>query len=546
MAGLGRGLGSLLGESQKIKKERQKIEVAEEQAQESSSAESAAAVAKNSVVNISIDKLKASIYQPRKIFDEESLNELADSIKEHGLLEPLIVKKSEDIYEIICGERRFRACQLASLTEIPCLVRDDLDSNGYALALIENIQREDLNPLEMAEAFKQMLEECQISQEELAKTLGKSRSTVTNIIRLNNLQEDVKKMVVANQIDLGHAKVLLSIEDLDLQLKAALYVIKKSLNVRQTEELVKNIKVNGFDETKNKKVVFTSEKFGEWEKKIRLNLSGIKAKFKATSDSKGKLTLAYSSIEQLESLLNKLSIDADVRDLNVTPSLEDNVEEDISTEDSAVDDISSKENISEEVVSEEVPADESVSEDIASDETAVDSSSPEESVSEEIAADEVAPEDASSEEIAADEVTPEDAVSEEVVADEVAPEEAVSEEIAADEVAPEESVSEEVAADEVAPEEAVSGEVAADEVAPEKAVSEEVAADEVAPKEAVSEEVAVDEVNPEEAIQEEVASEDVSVEDLAASEPAPEDGTEEVISEDVNIEDLMAEQSEEK
>ncbi len=531
MAGLGRGLGSLLGESQKIKKERQKIEVAEEQAQESSSADSAAAVAKNSVVNISIDKLKASIYQPRKIFDEESLNELADSIKEHGLLEPLIVKKSEDIYEIICGERRFRACQLASLTEIPCLVRDDLDSNGYALALIENIQREDLNPLEMAEAFKQMLEECQISQEELAKTLGKSRSTVTNIIRLNNLQEDVKKMVVANQIDLGHAKVLLSIEDLDLQLKAALYVIKKSLNVRQTEELVKNIKVNGFDETKNKKVVFTSEKFGEWEKKIRLNLSGIKAKFKATSDSKGKLTLAYSSIEQLESLLNKLSIDADVRDLNVTPSLEDNVEEDISTEDSAVDDISSKENVSEEVVSEEVPADESVSEDIASDENAVDSSSPEESVSEEIAADEVAPEDASSEEIAADEVTPE---------------EAVSEEVAADEVAPEEAVSEEVAADEVAPEEAVSGEVAADEVAPEEAVSEEVAADEVAPEEAVSGEVAVDEVNPEEAIQEEVSSEDVSVENLAASEPAPEDGTEEVISEDVNIEDLMAEQSEEK
>ncbi|WP_051639110.1 ParB/RepB/Spo0J family partition protein [Succinivibrio dextrinosolvens] len=522
MAGLGRGLGSLLGESQKIKKERQKIEVEEEQSQESSSTESAEAVSKNSVVNISIDKLKASIYQPRKIFDEESLKELADSIKEHGLLEPLIVKKSEDIYEIICGERRFRACQLASLTEIPCLVRDDLDSNGYALALIENIQREDLNPLEMAEAFKQMLEECQISQEELAKTLGKSRSTVTNIIRLNNLQEDVKKMVVANQIDLGHAKVLLSIEDLDLQLKAALYVIKKSLNVRQTEELVKNIKVNGFDETKNKKVVFTSEKFGEWEKKIRLNLSGIKAKFKATSDSKGKLTLAYSSIEQLESLLNKLSIDADVKDLNVTPSLEDNVEEDISAEESAVEDISSKDNVSEEVVSEETTADEEAA--------------PEEDV----AADEVSSEEAVSEKIAADEVNPEDAVSEEVEADEVAPEEALSEEIAADEVNPEESVSEEAAADEVAPEEAVSEEIAADEVNPEESVSEEVAADEVAPEEVVSEEIATDEVNPEEAISEEVAAEE------SATEAAPEEGSKEVISEDVNIEDLMAEQTEEK
>ncbi|SKA59267.1 ParB/RepB/Spo0J family partition protein [Succinivibrio dextrinosolvens DSM 3072] len=566
MAGLGRGLGSLLGESQKIKKERQKIEVAEEKAQESSPAESAEAVSNNSVVNISIDKLKASIYQPRKIFDEDSLNELADSIKEHGLLEPLIVKKSEDIYEIICGERRFRACQLASLTEIPCLVRDDLDSNGYALALIENIQREDLNPLEMAEAFKQMLEECQISQEELAKTLGKSRSTVTNIIRLNNLQEDVKKMVVANQIDLGHAKVLLSIEDLDLQLKAALYVIKKSLNVRQTEELVKNIKVNGFDETKNKKVVFTSEKFGEWEKIIRQNLSGIKAKFKATSDSKGKLTLAYSSVEQLESLLNKLSIDADVKDLNVTPTLEDNVEEDISAEESAAEDISSndipsEEITSEEIVSEEVPAEEALSEDVAGDESAVeepvseevvaDETAPKESVSEEIAPEEATAEEAVSEDVATEDVAAEEAVPEDAAVDDIAAEDAVSEEIAADEVAPEEAVSEEIAADEVNPEEVVSEEIAADEVNPEEVVSEEIAADEVNPEEVVSEEIAADEVNPEEVVSEEVApeeviSEDVSVEELAASEPAPEEGTEEVISEDVNIEDLMAEQSEEK
>ncbi|WP_202108457.1 ParB/RepB/Spo0J family partition protein [Succinivibrio dextrinosolvens] len=556
MAGLGRGLGSLLGESQKIKKERQKIEVAEEKAQESSPAESAEAVSNNSVVNISIDKLKASIYQPRKIFDEESLNELADSIKEHGLLEPLIVKKSEDIYEIICGERRFRACQLASLTEIPCLVRDDLDSNGYALALIENIQREDLNPLEMAEAFKQMLEECQISQEELAKTLGKSRSTVTNIIRLNNLQEDVKKMVVVNQIDLGHAKVLLSIEDLDLQLKAALYVIKKSLNVRQTEELVKNIKVNGFDETKNKKVVFTSEKFGEWEKIIRQNLSGIKAKFKATSDSKGKLTLAYSSVEQLESLLNKLSIDADVKDLNVTPTLEDNVEEDISAEESAAEDISSNDIPSEEITSEEI-----VSEDVAGDETAVeepvseevvaDEAAPEESVSEEIAPEEATAEEAVSEDVATEDVVDEEALSEDVAAEDVAAEEAVPEDAAVDDIAAEDAVSEEIAADEVAPEEAVSEEIAADEVNPEEVVSEEIAADEVNTEEVVSEEIAADEVNPEEVVSEEVApeeviSEDVSVEDLAASEPAPEEGTEEVISEDVNIEDLMAEQSEEK
>ncbi|MDY6471362.1 MAG: ParB/RepB/Spo0J family partition protein, partial [Succinivibrio dextrinosolvens] len=385
------------------------------------------------------------------------------------------------------------------------------DSNGYALALIENIQREDLNPLEMAEAFKQMLEECQLSQEELAKTLGKSRSTVTNIIRLNNLQEDVKKMVVANQIDLGHAKVLLSLEDPDLQLKAALYVIKKSLNVRQTEELVKNIKVNGFEETKNKKVVFTSEKFGEWEKKIRLNLSGIKAKFKATSDSKGKLTLAYSSIEQLESLLSKLEIDADVKDLNVTPALEDNVEEENVSEDAVAEDISTN----------DTPAEEPVAEDVAQ----------EEAPAEELTSDEVVPEEAVSEEVAADEVVPEEAVTEEVAADEVAPEEAVTEEVAADEVAPEKAVTEEVAADEVAPEEVVTEEVAADEVAPEEAVTEEVSADEVATEKAVTEEIAADEVTPE---------------DLAAGEISPEVITEEVISEDVNLEELMSETPEEK
>ena len=544
MAGLGRGLGSLLGESQKIKKERQKVEV-EEKVQEAAPAEATEAVSKNSVVNISTDKLKASKYQPRKNFDEDSIKELADSITEHGLLEPLIVKKSDDVYEIICGERRFRACQLASLTEIPCLVRDDLDSNGYALALIENIQREDLNPLEMAEAFKQMLEECQLSQEELAKTLGKSRSTVTNIIRLNNLQEDVKKMVVANQIDLGHAKVLLSLEDPDLQLKAALYVIKKSLNVRQTEELVKNIKVNGFEETKNKKVVFTSEKFGEWEKKIRLNLSGIKAKFKATSDSKGKLTLAYSSIEQLESLLSKLEIDADVKDLNVTPALEDNVEEENVSEDAVAEDISTNDTPAEEPAAENVAQEEAPAEELTSDEVV-----PEEAVTEEVAASEVAPEEAVTEEVAADEVAPEEAVTEEIAADEVAPEEAVTEEVAADEVAPEEAVTEEVAADEVSPEEAVTEEIAADEVSPEEAVTEEVAADEVAPEEAVTEEVAADEVAPEEAVTEEIAADEVTPEELAAGEISPESApeviTEDVVSEDVNLEELMSETPEEK
>lgn len=310
MAGLGRGLDSLLSASSKIKKERETETKTQEEIAVVNN-ETTTSVGENVVASLPIEKLRASIYQPRKSFDEESLQELADSIKEHGLLEPLIVKKTDDLYEIICGERRYRACKLAQLDTVPCLVRDDLDSKGYAIALIENIQREDLNPLEMAEAFKQMLDECNLNQDELAKTLGKSRSSVANILRLNNLQSNVKKMVAANQIDLGHAKVLLSIEEPDLQLKTAFYVIKNNLTVRQTEELVKNIKVNGIDdeEKKTKKPSFDNEFFSNWENEISSKLSGVKVKFKATNEDKGKLTLTYSSQEQLKSLLSLLEVE---------------------------------------------------------------------------------------------------------------------------------------------------------------------------------------------------------------------------------------------
>ena len=303
MAGLGRGLDSLLSESKKNREE--KVRENEVSQPLNTISQDIFTSEKNKIVELPISILKPSIYQPRKNFDKESLEELSLSIKEHGLLEPLLVKKSdEDKYEIICGERRYRACKLANLGNVPCLIRDDLGDNGYAVALIENIQREDLNPLEMAQAFNLMLEECKLSQEDLAKTLGKSRSSIANIVRLNNLQEDVKKMILANQIDLGHAKVLLSLEDPNLQLKAALYVIKKSLSVRQTEQLVKNIKLNNTEElepTSTKEKV--ENNFGGLEEELNQKFSGIKFKFKATSEEKGKITLSYSSKEQLDNLL---------------------------------------------------------------------------------------------------------------------------------------------------------------------------------------------------------------------------------------------------
>ena len=309
MAGLNRSRGlDFLLSGNKIKEQTETEVKAATAVQEANT--TTLPVNENSVVLLPIEKLKASVYQPRKAFDEESLNELASSIKEHGLLEPLLVKKSQDeMYEIICGERRFRACKIAQLTSVPCLIRDDLELNGYAVALIENIQREDLNPVEMANAFSLMLNECNLTQEELAKTLGKSRSSVTNILRINNLHDEIKNMIVEGLIDLGHAKVILSLEDKELQLKAAQYVVKNSLTVRQTEKLVSDIKENGLeDNTPKAKKSYKNPSFNDWEKNISNVLSGVKVKFNASNEDKGKITLSYTSKDQLEHFLALFSL----------------------------------------------------------------------------------------------------------------------------------------------------------------------------------------------------------------------------------------------
>lgn len=304
MAGLGRGLSALLSDSKKAHEE--KNQIAEETVVNTTSipapSENIVYPKTDAVIKIKTDLLKASIYQPRKNFNEESLNELALSIKEHGLLEPLLVKKDEDgKYAIVCGERRYRACKLAEIEEIPCLVREDLATNSYAIALIENIQREDLNPLEQAVALSLMMTECQMSQEDLAKTLGKSRSSITNILRLNNLHDDVKSFISSGQLDLGHAKVLLGL-DVSLQSKAASIVIKKDMTVRQTELFVKEIKEQG-DEAFETKKIEKPAIFNDIEESLCNKLNGIKVKISGKDENKGKLSLSYSSKEQLEEIL---------------------------------------------------------------------------------------------------------------------------------------------------------------------------------------------------------------------------------------------------
>ena len=453
MAGLGRGLGSLLSESKKGIEARAQIREAQAQAQENVNTESVennveqvVSDPKNVVSMIKVDLLVPSVYQPRKSFDEDSIRELAESIKEHGVLEPLLVKKIDDKYNIICGERRYRASQVAGIAEVPCLVRDDLETDSYAIALIDNIQREDLNPIEMAQAFASMIEECSLTQEELAKTLGKSRSSIANILRLNNLQDDVKKMVIASQIDLGHAKVLLALEDPDFQLKAALYVIKNSLNVRQTEELVKDIKENGLSEEKKnapKKEKFENSSFDIWKKAISSRFDGLKVKFSALDENKGKVTLAYSSKDQLDKLMALLSDGINVQDNDVT-SFENKEPSSEPVEEESVQEISTEENV--EAV-EEVPADETASEE--------NSEAVEEVAVEEVPADETASEEnvEAVEEVPADETASEENVEvvEEISADETVAEENVEavEEIPAEEILSEENIVEDVQPEEI-------------------------------------------------------------------------------------------------
>ena len=287
MAGLGRGLNALLSESKARAQREENILLSQQREFKTE--------LKNTVLNLKLDCLIPSPYQPRQNFDSEALNELALSIKEHGLLEPLLVKSKDDgKYEIICGERRYRAAKIAGLSEVPCLVRDVLEKNAYAIALIENIQRKDLNPLEQASALLQMMKECSLTQEDLAKTLGKSRSSVTNILRLNQLNENVKKFLLDGSY---------------LHKKSAKIVVSKGLNVRQTEAFIKELKDESDKDLGSSKAKFEkSAMYKDWEKALNSSLHGALVKFTPQSNEKGKVVLSYKSKEQLEAIIKLFGV----------------------------------------------------------------------------------------------------------------------------------------------------------------------------------------------------------------------------------------------
>lgn len=253
---------------------------------------------KETVEYISIDLISPNKNQPRKSMDESALNELANSIKVHGLIQPIIVRKVDKRYEIIAGERRWRACEIAGLKEIPCIVKDVGDGESSKYALIENIQREDLNPIEEALAYKRLMEEYNLTQEELAKELGKSRSYIANTVRLLNLPEKVIEYITAGKLTAGHGKALLSIKDENKQLQIAEEIINNDLNVREAENITsKKAKGKEKDNKKDPYIVEIEENL--------MRILGTKVNL-VQGKKKGKIEIEYYTNEDLERILDIL------------------------------------------------------------------------------------------------------------------------------------------------------------------------------------------------------------------------------------------------
>ena len=239
-------------------------------------------------------------YQPRRDMHPDALEELAESIKEQGIMQPVVVRPlSENKYEIIAGERRWRAAQLAGLAEIPALIRDVPDEAAIAMALIENIQREDLNPIEEAIALSRLQREFELTQQEVAQAVGKSRTAVTNLLRLMALHPEVKKMLEYGDLEMGHARALLSLSDSE-QLEAAQTVVAKSLSVRQTESLVRRMIQEKEQGEKKKKRVDPNIKALEDELSEKV---GARVAIQCNAKGKGKVVISYNSLDELDGVL---------------------------------------------------------------------------------------------------------------------------------------------------------------------------------------------------------------------------------------------------
>lgn len=261
-----------------------------------------------SISNIPLSSIETNPFQPRTEFEEIALQELAQSIKEHGIIQPITVRKlGYDKYQIISGERRFRAAKMVGLKEIPAYIRVANDQQMLEIALIENIQREDLNPIEIALSYQRLIDECHLTQEEVSKRVGKQRSTVANYLRLLKLPAPIQKSLQTNEITMGHARALINIENEDKQLALFALIIEQDLSVREVEELAKGAKLNYKPKVKRDKTPLSIEEkliFGQLKERFDRFVE-----YKKNAKGGGKIILNFNNEEDLNIILKKLGIE---------------------------------------------------------------------------------------------------------------------------------------------------------------------------------------------------------------------------------------------
>ena len=286
--GLGKGLDSMIPPKR----------TARAQAQDSAANKNAN---KSGEVILKINDVEPNKNQPRRTFNEDSLIELSESIKQHGIVQPLVVAKQKDYYEIIAGERRWRAAKIAGLKEVPVIIKDYSPQEIMEVALIENIQREDLNPIEEAKAYKNLIDEYNLKQDQVAEKVSKSRTAVTNALRLLKLDDRVQEMLINENISSGHARALLGLDDSEKQYNIATQIFDEKLSVRETEKLVKQIN-RPEQPPKPKKELKNDFVYRDIEEKLKEKI-GTKVKINRKTEDKGKIEIEYYSPEELEKIL---------------------------------------------------------------------------------------------------------------------------------------------------------------------------------------------------------------------------------------------------
>ena len=306
--GLGKGLDSLIPQNKNVQaSEKSAAKKADKPVVKTEIVEKVVEKIVEKVVHeeqmIKLNKIEPNREQPRKNFDEDALVELADSIKQFGVIQPLIVQKKDDYYEIIAGERRWRAAKLAGLKEVPVIVKEFTEQEAVEIALIENIQRENLNPIEEAQAYKRLLTEFNLKQDEVAERVSKSRTAVTNSMRLLKLDEKIQQMVVDEMISTGHARALLAIEDKEEQLTLASRIFDEKLSVRDVENIIRLMK--NPKPKKEKPVLVNDFIYRDLEEKMK-SVIGTKVIINQKTKNKGKIEIEYYSNEELEHIFDLL------------------------------------------------------------------------------------------------------------------------------------------------------------------------------------------------------------------------------------------------